>query len=194
VSLEAQYLTMVAMTVSGAVMGAIYDMYRTVLKEWRLIKVFGPLFDLVFWILSIVIVFSSLLWANHGDMRIYVFVILCIGYLIYKLTLQRIIVASTMTIIQIIQFTVRSLYRMIILLIVRPIVGIYHMLLLVLRLISRIGFVLEQVILWPFQILLKLLGWLFRPFLNYGKKKFQKPYQKLEGFFRRLSNWLQNKE
>jgi spore cortex biosynthesis protein YabQ len=194
VDLEAQYLTMMAMTVSGAVMGAIYDMYRVVQKEWRFLKPFGPLFDFLFWMVSLGIVFSALIWANQGDLRFYVFVILGIGYLLYRWTLQRAVTQSTMTIIHLIQTLIRMLYTLVFFLIVKPIALLFHILALGFRTLSKLAWVLEQAMLWPFQVLLKVLGWLLRPMIRYGSKRAKKPYQKLEGIFHRLSKWLRHKE
>ena len=89
-SLEAQYLTMVTMSISGALMGALYDMYQVLLKEWKFLRRFGAIFDFLYWIIASALVFSMLLFANYGDLRFYIFVILLLGYGIYRLLFQKI--------------------------------------------------------------------------------------------------------
>ncbi|UOF91824.1 spore cortex biosynthesis protein YabQ [Fodinisporobacter ferrooxydans] len=193
-TLEAQYMTMVAMTLSGAFMGALYDIYRILLREWKILKFFGPLADFLFWLAGFLFVFTALLWANHGDLRIYVFVILLIGYGLYRLLLQTFVVKSTMTIVHFIQFLIRTIYQLIIVLLVKPLLALYRVLLVLLRVLSRVGYVLEGGILWPFGLAWRILRWLFTPLFKSTQKILKKPYKKIEGFYQYLSKWFQSKE
>lgn len=223
VTLEAQYMTLLAMSINGALLGAVYDMYRVVLRHWKFLRWAGPIFDFAFWILGIFVVFWSLMWANHGDLRIYVFLVMLIGYGLYRIFLRRIVVGSTVGIIMGIRYICLTVYRLFLLVIVGPLKRIGLALLALLRALDRLLRVLERAILWPFSPLAKVLLWsgrlLFkvlktiarpvvkplkpclRPFEKLAKQKVapvlrrvRQLFKKPKGIWTRLTNWLLNKD
>ena len=83
--LQQQYATLILMMVSGAAMGTVHDVYRTSIKEWRLLRRFSVLWDILYWLFATVFVFTMLLGANHGDVRFAVFLLLAAGWWLYAL-------------------------------------------------------------------------------------------------------------
>ncbi len=165
-TLEAQYMTMLVMSLNGAVLGAVYDMYRVVLRHWRFLRWAGPIFDFAFWIFSFFLVFWSLMWVNQGDLRTYIFVVLGIGLVLYRIFLRRVVVGSTIGIIMGIHFLSIQLFRAFLLIVVRPVKYLFRLLISLLRVADRILRKLEKLILWPFQPLSKLLGWILKKTLQ----------------------------
>ncbi|MFC4768556.1 spore cortex biosynthesis protein YabQ [Effusibacillus consociatus] len=222
-TLEAQYMTLLVMSINGVVLGAVYDMYRVVLRHWKFLRWAGPIFDFAFWILGIFLVFWSLMWANHGDLRIYVFIVLLIGYAIYRIFFRRIVVGSTIGIIMGIGYICLTLYRAFLLLVIAPLQKMWLALLALLRALDRLLRVFERAILWPFKPLKTILFWLARFLLALVKvtaRPFVKPLlpyilpvvnrlktkaapfvrrgramlKKGKGFWSRLTNWLLNRD
>lgn len=198
-------------------------MYRVVLRHWRFLHWTGPIFDFAFWIFSFFLVFASLMWANQGDLRIYIFVVLGIGLVLYRIFLRRVVVGSTIGIIMGIHFLTLQLYRGFLLIVVRPVKVLFRLLISLLRVADRILRKLEKLILWPFQPLSKLLGWILRKILQlialaarplvyllepYAKPIIQRIAPKLKPIYRRvrrflkqgkgiwhkLTNWLLNRD
>lgn len=222
-TLETQYMTLLVMSLNGAVLGALYDMYRVVLRHWKFLRWAGPLFDFSFWILAFFLVFWSLMWANDGDLRIYVFVVLGIGLFLYRILLQRIVVGSTIGIIMGIRYLCLAVFNIFVLVVVQPLIQLWKLLLGVLRLLDRLLRVAETLILWPFKPLFWLLIRLYklvagllkfllrpvyrlldpylapirkriRPVKRYASIRIKKLFQKGKGIAVNLANWLMNRD
>jgi spore cortex biosynthesis protein YabQ len=197
VSLMTQYLTLIAMSISGAILGAVYDVYRVVLKQWRFLRFFNPVFDLMFWIFALVLVFWALMWANNGDVRLYVFVILLLGLLVYRLLFRKIVVSGTVGVILGMKALGLLIYRMFLLLVVQPLLLLGRLLLALLRALDRVAQVIETVILWPFRPILRLLHkGLKRVFVPIEEPlvRYWKHMNNVKGFLVSLSNWFFNRK
>lgn len=89
VPVEAQFYTLLAMTLLGMVMGLFFDIYRETVNVLRLKKAVLDLWDLLIWILFIGITFVVLLYTNYGEVRFFVFIGIGIGLLAYFRLLSR---------------------------------------------------------------------------------------------------------
>lgn len=67
----------------GALAGFCYDYYRVIRRIYRLKTVGTYVGDTLFWLVTTVVVFISLLWGNWGEMRLYVLIGLGTGALLY---------------------------------------------------------------------------------------------------------------
>ncbi|MHB1684576.1 MAG: spore cortex biosynthesis protein YabQ [Bacilli bacterium] len=147
--LQAQYAAAILMAMAGAVMGAVHDVYRTSLKEWRFLKRFSPLFDLAYWLVATVFVFTLLLGANDGNVRLVMFFLLGAGWLVYYKTAHALVVASTRLVVRFVLLCLRLLYKTIQLLIFTPCLYTYRSIVLLGRFADRGLFRIEPVLVWP---------------------------------------------
>lgn len=213
-SLWTQYLTVFAMSASGAALGAVYDIYRTILAEWKYLRFLSSILDFVYWVFALLLVLWSLHWANNGDVRFYVFLLLGIGLVIYRLLFRKIVVGSTVRMVLAITYALRLLYRLFWMLVITPLIGLWRLTLALARFIDRLAAMLERVILWPFGPLLAIFEWLGRtlyqwtivpliePVLRPAKRHVLDPVRqffiraerKWRGFLRRVANWLVNSD
>lgn len=212
-TLTMQYLTVFAMSVSGAVLGAVYDVYRTILKEWKYLRWMGSILDFSYWIFALLWVLWSLHWANHVDMRLYIFLIMAIGLGLYRLLLRKAVVGSTVGMVMAVTWFLQAVWRIFLLTVVGPLLWLWRLLLALLRLIDRVARGIESILLWPFKPLLNTLEWLGRvlyrwtvqpliePVIKPVKKQidaWMRPVRKFasqtkakwKGFLRRVANWL----
>jgi spore cortex biosynthesis protein YabQ len=212
-SLHTQYLTVLAMSLSGAVLGAVYDVYRTILQEWKYLRWLGPILDFAFWIFALLLVLWALHGANHADIRFYVFVLLGIGLVLYRLLLRKLVVGSTVRMVLAITYCMKMLYRLFLLIVVTPLMWLGVAALALLRTTERLAAILERLILWPFHPLLRMVQWLFetlykwtiQPLIEPVLKSIQRKIQELlapvrkfsgrlrrkwKGFLRTVANWL----
>ncbi|NLJ75977.1 MAG: spore cortex biosynthesis protein YabQ [Peptococcaceae bacterium] len=67
----------------GIIAAVGFDYYRAVRRAFRLKKAGFFLGDIIFWLVTTVIVFILLILANWGEMRLYVFLGLGLGVLLY---------------------------------------------------------------------------------------------------------------
>ena len=146
-SLVTQYLTVLAMSVSGAVLGAVYDVYRTILAEWKYLRFLSSILDFVYWIFALLMVLWAIQWANNGDVRIYIFAIMAIGLGLYRLLLRKVVVGSTVGMVLAITYTCKTLWRIFMLVVIAPLLWLWRMFLGLLRLINRLAEMLEAAIL-----------------------------------------------
>lgn len=67
----------------GFLVGIIYDIYRVTRGIWQPKKLGTFIGDFFFWVIITALVFTLLLFGNWGEVRIYVFLGLALGFLIY---------------------------------------------------------------------------------------------------------------
>lgn len=147
--LSQQYATLILMLLSGAVMGIVYDVYRTAIKEWRFLRNFSALWDVLYWVVATVFVFTMLLGANHGDVRIVVFVLLGAGWWLYTLTIRSLVVAVTTTIIRgilaVLHWLMMLFYRVVVL----PLFFLFKVIWRTIKHVNRAMEKIEIIIVWP---------------------------------------------
>jgi spore cortex biosynthesis protein YabQ len=149
---------------AGVYLAASYDTYnrlRVKKQQWlTLIQ------DLIFWIFNVLFIFIWLKEINEGEMRIYIFLSLFCGYAMYRALLERIYRGFLERVIQ----SVISLYRFFLqllrVLIIRPIVWIY-------KLLIAIALFVIGVIVQVGTILLNVVKFLFRPFIRFFLKRWR---------------------
>lgn len=67
----------------GFLAGFLFDIYRVFRGLWRPRKIGTFIGDIIFWIIMTCLVFILLLVGNWGEIRIYVFIGIALGYYIY---------------------------------------------------------------------------------------------------------------
>jgi len=216
-SLATQYLTVLAMSVSGAVLGAVYDVYRTILAEWKYLRFLSSILDFIYWIFALLLVLWTLQWANNGDVRIYTILLMVIGLGLYRLLLRKAVVGSTVGMVLAISYVCKTIWRIFMLVVITPLLWIWGLFLAMLRMVNRMAEIVEAAILWPFGPFLRTIAWLGRtlyrwtvqpliePVVKPIKRQFDKmakPVRKFvrdlrgkwKGFLKTVANWLVDKE
>ncbi len=88
-SLNTQFITLWMMFVSGCMLGGILDCYRVLSGQLHLKRWLIPLFDVLYWLTATVLVFRILYWSNFGEVRIFVFLGLIAGAVVYYALFSR---------------------------------------------------------------------------------------------------------
>ncbi len=78
-----QLATFLWLSLTGIALSFLFDCYRLMRGTLKPRGFITSLTDLVFWLLSTLVVFAVLLRNNWGEMRLYVFVSLILGVLVY---------------------------------------------------------------------------------------------------------------
>ena len=73
---------------TGMIIGLIYDLNRMVRRIFRPGRSIVGVLDLLFWLTAAVIVFVVLYFANNGEIRLYNFIGLAVGWCLYLLTIS----------------------------------------------------------------------------------------------------------
>lgn len=80
---ESQLATFLWLALTAIALSFLFDCYRFMRKTFRLRVWTTAVADLCFWLLAALIVFFVLLCSNGGEMRLYVFISLALGVLVY---------------------------------------------------------------------------------------------------------------
>lgn len=78
----------------GVIMGLVYDLFRIIRRIVPHNKIIVSLEDIVFWLTSSFLVFEYIFKANSGTLRGFIFIGLCMGIVLYLLTLSQLIVSN----------------------------------------------------------------------------------------------------
>lgn len=79
-------------SLTGVAIGILFDFFRILRRSIKTSNLVTYIQDILFWILTGIIVLYSIWYFNNGELRIFVFLGLIIGILIYMTTLSSIIV------------------------------------------------------------------------------------------------------
>lgn len=82
-TLYTQWVTMSVMFTSGCMLGILLDLVHVFRDRFQFRKWLQPIIDLVYWLLSAILVFGLLWWSNWGELRFYIFVAICLGFFVY---------------------------------------------------------------------------------------------------------------
>lgn len=83
IPVEAQINALIAMTFFGLVMGIGFDIYRELKSSFKLKSMAVNILDLLIWIIFIILAYAVLLFTNYGQVRLYIFMAVALGLLLY---------------------------------------------------------------------------------------------------------------
>jgi spore cortex biosynthesis protein YabQ len=180
------------MFVSGLGLGALFDGFRVLAGQLRAPKWSQPVTDLIYWMVATVLVFRVLYWSNQGQVRLFVFVGLLIGVLLYFTALSRYVVRALLFAIRMVKGLFRFLIKSVETVVIKPIIALYRFFILFLGFVATIAIFLYKIViqcLYPFW---KLLAWLTRPLWRPLLKHVRLPrwLADLGGWIARVWAWL----
>ena len=82
---EAFYITIYG----GIIIGILFDLYRSLKSNFKVIKYFSVVFDVLFWILATVVIFITVNFIDSFYLRYYHFVALFCGFILYYGTVSK---------------------------------------------------------------------------------------------------------
>ena len=77
---------------SGIITGLLFDIYRLIRGFENPNKVLTAIQDLLFWVLTSIVIFVFLMYTNEGYINFYVYVCLIIGAYLYLKLLSRVFI------------------------------------------------------------------------------------------------------
>ncbi|MFT9850316.1 spore cortex biosynthesis protein YabQ [Aneurinibacillus sp. REN35] len=191
-TLSGQAVTMLSMLLCGLAMGMLYDTYRTVERRCRLPIWLVWITDLFFWISCTFLVFGTLLRINEGVVRIYIFLGLGIGIILYFLLFQRLYLRILNKLIAFVLWLYRVMLRIGYLFLIVPLLFLYRSLIAVAMFFLSVLLTIGKWIAWPFlSVGRKLWSWIWGKYL-------QKPMGRIKVILRKrwqaLTGWIKGKK
>jgi spore cortex biosynthesis protein YabQ len=163
-------------------MGILYDTYRTFERMYKMQKWLIWICDLLFWISAIFLVFGTLLRVNEGIVRIYIFLGLGIGTILYLLTFREIYGKLLHRMIKIVRFLYQTFVRIIQTVIIGPLVSLFYFIVKVLQWLIK---VIQRIGIWIGVPLFKLGKWLGKWFKRGTTLLYQKLVKTLTKLIKR---------
>lgn len=92
----------------GLLIGLLFDINRSLKSNFKILKYFSIVFNIIFWILATVIIFITVNAIESFDLRYYHFVALLIGFILYYNTISKIVLKVLNKIIGLIVLVVKK--------------------------------------------------------------------------------------
>jgi spore cortex biosynthesis protein YabQ len=163
VTLHAQFVTLFMMFSSGLALGVLFDMFRVLFGKFKFLV---PLLDILYWIVATILVFWLLLYSNEGQLRVFIFLGIGIGICFYFALLSRATIWLIKLFIRIVLVMFQFLRNVVEIIIIKPLVGIYRLVLLILGFLLALAVFLYKLVLQLFYPMWRLFHWAIRPLRN----------------------------
>lgn len=86
---ENQAYLFLVFSLTGVVLGALFDFFRVLRKTFKTIDLITYLEDILYWILSGIIILYNIWFFNDGEIRVFMILGILMGAIIYALTLSQ---------------------------------------------------------------------------------------------------------
>jgi spore cortex biosynthesis protein YabQ len=160
VTLYTQFVSMGFMLACGLALGVIFDTYRVLTGQLRVPRWLISFLDLLYWTGATLLVFKVLYFSNQGQLRLFVFVGLLGGMLLYFMWISRSIIQLVLWIIRLVKLLIRFIWWVIGIVIITPIMAVYKFSIVFLGFFLAIAIFLYKIMLqlvYPIRFLFCLL-------------------------------------
>lgn len=100
--------------INGILIGILFDIFRILRKSFKTIDIVTYIQDVVFWILTGILTLFFIFTYNNGEIRLYVFLGIILGILLYMLTISKYIIKFSVIIITFIKNIIGKFIKIII--------------------------------------------------------------------------------
>ena len=82
----------IVFSLTGVAIGVLFDIFRVLRKSFKTADIITYLEDILFWVLTGLLVLYNIWYFNNGEIRLFMFLGIIMGILIYMLTLSNILI------------------------------------------------------------------------------------------------------
>ncbi len=143
---------MLVMFSSGVLLGILFDLFRELRDRLQLRREVQPFIDLFYWFLSAVLVFCLLWWSNWGEVRFYIFVAICFGFVVYFRYASEQISHMLRYIIRFLEAIITGLFSLLVVIFWNPLK----------KIVSILGALFWGLVHVPRSFVSKWFGWMFK--------------------------------
>lgn len=111
---ENQAYLFLVFSLTGILIGFLFDFFRILRKSFRTTDLITCIEDMIFWILSGILILYNIWYFNNGEIRLFIILGIIMGIIIYFLTLSNIILKIFYVIINFIKKVVIQLFKIIV--------------------------------------------------------------------------------
>lgn len=100
--------------INGILIGILFDIFRILRKSFKTVDIVTYIQDVIFWILTGILTLYFIFTYNNGEIRLYVFLGIILGILLYILTISKYIIKFSVIIITFIKSIIGKFIKIII--------------------------------------------------------------------------------
>jgi len=100
--------------INGILIGILFDIFRILRKSFKTMDLVTYIQDIIFWILTGILTLYFIFTYNNGEIRLYVFLGIILGVLLYMLTVSKYIIKFSVSIINFIKKIIERIIKIII--------------------------------------------------------------------------------
>lgn len=108
-----QLYSFIVFILVGFLIGLLFDMFRISRRTFKTSDIVTSIEDILFWILSGLLIIFSLFKFNNGDIRVYIIIGLIAGISIYILVFSKLIINTLVKIITFIKEIISKIIKVI---------------------------------------------------------------------------------
>ena len=97
--IENQFFLFLIFIVNGILIGILFDFFRILRKSFKTNDFFTYLEDIIFWIITGIILLYSIFTFNNGEIRLFMFIGVLVGIILYILSISSFIIKINVTIL-----------------------------------------------------------------------------------------------
>lgn len=98
---------------NGIIIGILFDIFRVLRKTFKTNDIVTYLEDILFWILTGIIILYSIFTFNSGEIRLFMFLAICIGATIYLFLFSSYFIKINVTILNILKNIILKIIKII---------------------------------------------------------------------------------
>lgn len=102
-NIQEQMLSFTVFIIIGVVIGILFDVFRILRKSFKTPDIITYVHDFMFWMLTGILLIYAIHSFNNGNIRIYIFVALVIGLLLYLVNISKYFIYINVKLIDIIK-------------------------------------------------------------------------------------------
>jgi len=99
--------------INGLIIGLLFDVFRILRKSFKTSDLITILQDILFWILTGIIILYSIFVFNNGEIRFFMFIGIFLGAGLYMLLLSKYVIKFSVTIISILKKIISFILKII---------------------------------------------------------------------------------
>jgi spore cortex biosynthesis protein YabQ len=162
-NLQMQFATLGMMLLGGLSLGGLFDLYRVLANHLRAPKYAYYLLDILFWIIGTLLVFKLLYDINWGQIRLFIFIGLFVGVIVYFWLFSGWVIQCMGVLIRFVKALFRFGRKMVNIFIIMPVRLLWRTVVIFFGFLSAIAIFLYQVMVQLLYTVWKLLLWLVKP-------------------------------
>lgn len=105
---ENQAYLFLTFSFTGIIIGVLFDFFRILRRTIKTSNIATYIEDVLFWVLTGFLILYNIMYFNSGEIRIYMFLAIILGVLIYMFTLSNILIKIFSKILKVIIITLET--------------------------------------------------------------------------------------